>query len=184
MENRYNRQSRAVDVKPHSYHPCHKCHNHYGKQNMVSFIRLFIILKLLSCGVSNVIVALWWLTRWYYNGSHLAILMWKSFEDSVLKPSWALHCDVHKECHNEVKLRLNGNRNTAVKSPLRFFVKSHQVISFFAIWGIRHNIAFIMILQWTLQMTIAWESRDFFLLSRPLVILHKVAFMVTFQWSD
>lgn len=71
MENRYNRQSRAVDVKPHSYHPCHKCHNHYGKQNMVSFIRLFIILKLLSCGVSNVIVALWWLTRWYYNGSHL-----------------------------------------------------------------------------------------------------------------
>lgn len=163
MENRHDRQSRAVDVKSHSYNPCYKCHNHYSKQNMVSFIRLFIILKLLSYGDSTAIAALWWLTSWYYNGR----VPLRFSSESHLKTQFWSHRDILKEHHSEVILRLNGNRNTTVKSPLRFFVKSHQVISFFVIWGIRHNIAIIMILQWTLQMTITSESQDFFIITSP-----------------
>lgn len=89
------------------------------------------------------------------------------FEDSLLKLLWELHYYVPKECHSEIILRLNGNRNTSVKSPLRFFVKIHQVISFFVMWGIRHYIAIIMILQWTLQIMITWESQDFFIITSP-----------------
>lgn len=99
------------------------------------------------------------------------LLMWPSFGDYVVMSSNALHCD---DSPNNVRTKSHGYSQVAgiweVYCEVTMSAKVakwHKMTLFWCQLGTRHKTTITMILNWSFQMTVIWQSQSDFIVTSP-----------------